>query len=64
MTIAKLLFIYIYIFFSELIIQEKSMGKYHMMNVTYHMSGYHKVTSHDRYEKIVHRPCSSYISSI
>ena len=29
-----------------------------------HISGCHKVTSHDKYGKVVHRPCSSYISSV
>jgi len=30
----------------------------------YHMPGCHKVKSHDECRKIVHRLCSSYISSI
>jgi len=30
----------------------------------YHMPGCHKVKSHDECRKIVHRLCSSYISSV
>jgi len=47
------------------------MGKCHITNVTYygHISGCHSVTSHemmshDECGKVVHRPCSSCISSI
>jgi len=37
-----------------------------MTNVIYHshMSGCHSVMSHDKYGKVVHRLCSSCISSI
>ena len=68
---AKLLFIFILFYFSFLFLfgfttQGRSVGKYHMINVTHHghMSGYHSVTSHDECGKVVHRPCSSCISSI
>jgi len=42
------------------------VGKYHMTNITHHshMSGYHMVMSHDKCGKVVHRPCSSCISSV
>ena len=43
-----------------------SVGKCHITNVICHShkSGHHKVTSHDDHGKVVHRPCSSCISSI
>ena len=68
---AKSLFIFLFFSFSFLFlfgftIQGGSVGKCHMINVTHHghMSGYHSVTSRDECGKVVHRPCSSYISSI
>jgi len=35
-----------------------------MTNDICYMSGYHRVMSHDEYGKIVHRLCSSCISSV
>jgi len=62
---AKLLFIFLFILFSfGLIIQGRSTGKCHIPEC-------HSVTSkkkcdisHDECGKVVHRPCSSYISSV
>jgi len=48
--IAKLLFIFLFLF--ELTTQGRSVGKYHIME------------SHDECGKLVHRPCSSCISSV
>ena len=33
-------------------------------NVTYHSVTSHKIKSHDNHGKVVHRPCSSCISSV
>jgi len=60
--LAKSLFIFLFFSFSfGLTIQERSVGKYHMTNVIHHS---YTVKSHDECRKIVHRPCSSFISSI
>ena len=41
------------------------MGKYYITILHHsHMSRCHSVTSHDNHGKIVHKLCSSYISSI
>jgi len=54
----KLLFIFSFLFFllSWTYYTEGSMGKCHVTS--------HSVTSHDKCGKVVHRPCSSCISSI
>ena len=67
--LAKRLSYYLY-FFSFLLLlswtyyTEESV----MSQVSHHMTESHSITSHDwshdRHGKIVHRPCSSYISSI
>jgi len=58
---AKLLFIFLFLFFSFSFILDllhrREYGK-----VLYHMISHDG--SHDRHGKVVHRPCSSYISSI
>jgi len=52
---AKSLFIFLFFsFLSWTYYIEGSVGKYHVISVT----------SHDRHGKVVHRPCSSCISSI
>jgi len=57
---AKLLFALLYFF--GLTTQEKSTEKYHM---TYHRSVWHHIIElHNKCGKVVHRPCSSCISSI
>ena len=58
---AKSLFIFLFLF--GLTIQGRSVGKYHITCHS-HMSGYHRVKSHDECGKVVHRLCSSYISSV
>jgi len=40
------------------------MEKYYMTKVTSHKSQSQHMASHDDYRKVVHRPCSSCISSI
>ena len=42
------------------------MKKYYMTNVTYHshMSGCHRIISHDKCRKVVHRLYSSCLSSV
>jgi len=57
--IAKSLFIFLFFFFSLGLTTHKKCGK-----VSCHKYQSHIVTSHDECEKIVHRPCSSCISSI
>ena len=59
-----------FLFLFGLTIQERSMGKYHitMLHVTVTYQDvtvlYHMMMSHDKCGKVVHRPCSSCISSV
>jgi len=67
---AKLLFIFLFFSFLFLLswtyYTKESMGKCHITSVTQSQS--HHMTSqdgsHDRHGKVVHRPCSSCISSV
>ena len=67
---AKSLFIFLFFFFFlflfGLTTQERSVGKCYMTNIIYHshMSRCHSFISHDECGKVVHRPCSSCISSV
>ena len=64
--LAKWLSHYLYFFsYLDLLYKKESVGKCHII-ISYisHISGYHRVTLHDKCGKVVHRPCSSCISSI
>jgi len=60
------LYFFSFIFLFGFITQGGSIEKYYMTNVTHygHMSGCHSVMSHNECRKVVHRLCSSCISSI
>ena len=66
---AKSLFIFSFLLFSGLTTQGRSVGKCHMTNITHHKSYVrtlqcHVMESHDECGRVVHRPCSSCISSV
>ena len=66
---AKSLFYFTFFFFSFLIWTYYTRKEYRKVlhdNVVYHshMSGCHNVMSHNKCGKVVHRPCSSCISSV
>ena len=67
--LAKLLSHYLYFFsfsFWTYYIRIESVGKYHMTKITCHSHKTYDITrySHDDHGKVVHRPCSSCISSV
>ena len=59
-------FLFFFLFLFGFTTQGGSIEKCHMTNITHHghMTGCHSVTLHDECGKVVHRPCSSCISSI
>ena len=57
---AKSLFIFLFFFFSLGLTTHKKCGKVSHHKCHSHMNG----KSHDEFEKVVHRPCSSCISSV
>jgi len=64
---AKLLFIFLFFSFYLGLTTQKGVWESITSQVSQshsHMTGSHNVTSHDRHGEIVHRPCSSCISSV
>jgi len=53
-------FSFLFLFFHLRLTTQKEVRE----SVTSQVSHSHSITSHDRCGKIVHRPCSSYISSV
>jgi len=60
------LYFFSFLFLFGLTTQERKRGEVSYDNIIYHnyMSEYHRVTLYNEYGKVVHRPCSSCISSI
>jgi len=61
---AKLLFIFLFLFFSFYLGLTTQKEYRKVLCHKYHITWHHNDGSHDRHRKVVHRPCSSCISSI
>ena len=62
--LAKWLSHYLYLFSFSFYYTRMSTGKCHMTNITCHKDISHEMGSHDECGKVVHRSCSSCISSV